>query len=877
MKHSKQLLKRVLSMTLCLLMLTSVVMLTPSAETPITNLYDKTKAFAGYVNNKNVETESASHYTSERIAVTQGDVITFGPCKTQDFYIHGYNSSGNIQDSTVGINSKNIKKLESFSNTDWFILSYTVPADVTSVRVVNASAINDCFVITKNNGFTAVQFENYWKAKDNDTFKIACGEEFAKKTDSVLYKKSALFVGDSISCGSQEGSLYYRAWAGRIGVVNSMDYVNASVSGASCSTTRATNRIFSQLVANSSREFDYVIMHGGVNDAWDNAAVGEMVEGYSLTDFDTATFAGGLEHMFYYANLLYPNAKMGYIINFKAPNCTKGTVSDMDAYFAVAKEICEKWNIPVLNLYEDENFCNNVLKTNTTENLPDSIHPNTHGYDLLYPVIEAWMETLPNNTFTLDAENTVIKLSTEADLENLRTYPEATFELTNDIVLTKAWTPIATFSGTLDGKGHTIGGINIVNAATSDWSNSGFIAHANGCTVKNLTLKGSVSNTAASARVQIGGFAGQATNAKFINCTSEINISTGATSKGVYAGGIVGVVSKNTEVTLLDCINKGNLDIQAASYAGLAGGLVCHTNSTLSITGGINLGNISVTGRYLAGIVANSPSGSATTASYCTNVGTLKGTYYYTDSKQAGEFYGQIVGRVQGNGAAVSHCAGLGKYENLLTSTNYVGGIGGSTGTSKYTDCYTTYASTNGGILGYKSGTVTGGGIITADTDLTEVVSKLNAGLTAGNERFILDDGRIEPKYDCNNIPTQIYATQEATAAESNTVDLRVLALVNSLKYSKAGVELYRTGEASPVLTQETTTVYTGVMNGTDAVDAPYGTYWLPITLKGISASGTFTFDVRTFVVESGEKQYSERYSVTVTDGAVTSVSVVSE
>lgn len=895
MKHSKQLFWRILLCTLCLLMTTPALMIVPSAETSITNLYDKSTAYAGYISGSNAEKPSTSHYTSTPIAVTEGDVITFGPCKTQDFYLHGYNDSGAIADSTVGI--AKLTKGESFGS--YYMLSYTVPAGVTSVRVVNAAAINDIFVITKNNVFGVSQFNAYWKAT-NPTMLTTYGTWFEKKDTSVLYQKSALFVGDSISCGSQEGSLYYRAWAGRIGVVNSMDYVNASVSGASCSTTRETNRIVSQLLANRDKEFDYVIMHGGVNDAWDTAPVGEMVDGYDLTDFDTTTFAGGLEHMFYYANYLYPHSKMGYIMNFKAPKCTKGTVADMDEYFAVAKKICKKWNIPVLNLYEDEDFCNNILKTDTTENLPDNIHPNTHGYDLLYPVIEAWMETLPGNTFTLNAQENIIKLATEADLENLRTYPEATFQLTNDIVVTKAWTPISTFSGVLDGQGYTISGINITDAATTNWSNSGFIAHANGCTVKNLTVAGSINNTAATVSVQIGGFAGQASNANFINCTSKMNITTGTASGPVYVGGIVGVAAKNTTTTLTNCVNKGTLDIKCATGWINAGGLVGQASGAMGITGGgnygavtvtpttagngigagimgtdaggttltrvVNHGTITVNSRYLSGIIGNNAKNIITNASYCANVGMLKGIYAPTN----GQFYGQILGRGQGSNGTFSYCVGLGKYELTTSSGNYIGGISGSEGKNRFLNCFTTYSK----VLGYglSASDVTGSAIITAETDLAAVVATLNTGLSVGNEAFVLDDGQIEPVYELNRVATQIYATQEATAEEDSTVDVRILALVNSLSYDKAGVRLYKVGDDTPIITKTTTTVYSGVVDGQDVLYAPYGTYYLPITVKGIRNSGTYNFVVETFVQNEGESvQTGEAYTITVTDGTVVS------
>ena len=254
----------------------------------------------------------------------------------------------------------------------------------------------------------------------------AIGSDFGKKTDSVLYKKSALFVGDSISYGSADDSSYYKgAWAGRIGTVNSMNYVNASVSGSSCSTIRGDNRIVNQIKAHEGKKFDYVILHGGVNDAWSLAPVGEVTDDdcFDVEDFDLSTFAGGLEEMFYYATELYPDAKIGYIMNFKAPLCDRGTVKDMDEYFAEAEKICEKWDMPYLDLYHDDDFCEDELMVDTTEFLPDYIHPNGNGYDVLYPVIEAWMETLRGYNEPEETDPPATQPTTQVTTEATNTEP----------------------------------------------------------------------------------------------------------------------------------------------------------------------------------------------------------------------------------------------------------------------------------------------------------------------------------------------------------------------------------------------------------------------------------------------------------------------
>ena len=217
--------------------------------------------------------------------------------------------------------------------------------------------------------------------------------------ESPLYKKTALFVGDSIceAIYEQRDSNYnYRfGWGGRILYNNEMRGVNLGKSGASVSDCRGANTILAQLKqqASNGARFDYVIVHGGVNDAWDSCEVGEMTEGFD-GPFDMTTFAGGLETTFQYLKETYPNAYYGYIINFSIPNSRQASLSDMSAYFTLAKEICEKWEIPYLDFYFDDDFNKNIMKTHTDENLYDYIHCRTSGYDILTPRIEAWMETL---------------------------------------------------------------------------------------------------------------------------------------------------------------------------------------------------------------------------------------------------------------------------------------------------------------------------------------------------------------------------------------------------------------------------------------------------------------------------------------------------
>ena len=210
---------------------------------------------------------------------------------------------------------------------------------------------------------------------------------------NILKGKSALFVGDSITeaiCEAGIPALASRAgWPGRIGTANNMRVVNKGLSGASVSNCRASNTVLAQLQAMKNQSFDLVILHGGVNDAWDSAPVGQMTDtdNFDEKTFDQSTFAGGLEYLFWYAKENYPKSTLGYIINFKLPGATIGRLSDMSEYFDEAKRICEKWDIPYLDLYDNDEL-NVRMKGTTRYAMGDYIHPNDRGYDILYPYVE---------------------------------------------------------------------------------------------------------------------------------------------------------------------------------------------------------------------------------------------------------------------------------------------------------------------------------------------------------------------------------------------------------------------------------------------------------------------------------------------------------
>lgn len=213
--------------------------------------------------------------------------------------------------------------------------------------------------------------------------------------DTVLTGKKIFFTGDSIADAYCERTNGRRdimfGWVSRIGVRNKMTWITMAQGGASISNCRGENTILNQIKKKQNNSYDFVILHGMVNDAWDSAPLGRISDGFDPEDFSMTTFSGGLEATLHLAKTSFPDATIGFIINFQLPLGGYGRMADMSPYVKIIIRACEKWGVEYLDLYNNEEL-NAALEVGTsTRYLPDHIHPNTAGYDILYPVIEEWL------------------------------------------------------------------------------------------------------------------------------------------------------------------------------------------------------------------------------------------------------------------------------------------------------------------------------------------------------------------------------------------------------------------------------------------------------------------------------------------------------
>ncbi len=351
---------------------------TPEAGS-LTNLFEVAHKNVG-INVKGKDEKDSGYSIAKAIKVSEGDTLTFGPVSSAQVVMgFAYNSSNKPLER---INGSNLKEEDTFEY-GMKIYTYTVPKGATEVRMNVSSVVKDQFMLTKNCPFKLKEYTQVTQVPDNFV-------------EDPLKDKRGLFVGDSICSANRDTIGGIRGWAQRVANDTGLIAVNGGKSGASVSNTRlgGAGTILMQLEKVKTEDYDYVVLHGGVNDAWDKEDVGTMSEEFDPMFFDCDTFAGGLETLFYNAIQMFGDkAAIGYLINFKAPSCTKGYISDMTAYNEVAKKICDKWGITYFDMYNHEEITAE-LKFTTTTHTTDYIHPNASGYDILAPYIEDYMRNM---------------------------------------------------------------------------------------------------------------------------------------------------------------------------------------------------------------------------------------------------------------------------------------------------------------------------------------------------------------------------------------------------------------------------------------------------------------------------------------------------
>lgn len=237
-------------------------------------------------------------------------------------------------------------------------------------------------------------------------------------SENKLHGKTILWNGDSIC----QGSSRWGTWADRIAAKNELKaWKNYGIGGGTVAenTPRFQSGKERHSVCGSLEKMyeefpdaDYVIFEGGTNDA---DLIGRITEGTIAEKFgkfepddysgnyDRDTFCGALESIFHRATQRWRGKKICFIVAQKM-GLHLPTVKNRYAYFQAAMQICEKWGIPYLNLWDgcylnprlphmyDPN--KSVEENEQISLYKDGQHLTAAGYDFTADIIDSWLKTL---------------------------------------------------------------------------------------------------------------------------------------------------------------------------------------------------------------------------------------------------------------------------------------------------------------------------------------------------------------------------------------------------------------------------------------------------------------------------------------------------
>lgn len=194
---------------------------------------------------------------------------------------------------------------------------------------------------------------------------------------------------------------------------NGATWINNAESGANMAVT--SNPAHTPIVTKISSyagAADAIIIDGGVNDINNGIPMGAIATNYDAV-YNTGTFCGALESALQHIMDRYPLAVKLYII----PHSFAKDNSYVDSIYSKAIEICDKWNMPYLDMRK----CSQIAMTsknkskytrNANSGAGDGVHPVESWYRTFYsPVIDQKLRNLGIGYTTASVAPTVIAVT----------------------------------------------------------------------------------------------------------------------------------------------------------------------------------------------------------------------------------------------------------------------------------------------------------------------------------------------------------------------------------------------------------------------------------------------------------------------------------
>lgn len=203
---------------------------------------------------------------------------------------------------------------------------------------------------------------------------------------SPLAGKALYIAGDSIAYGKGSAGGYGKCIADKYG----MALTNEAVDGATL-TPNITDNVYggtrgciSTVVTNSTAlaKADYILLDGGVNDAWNNAPVGTLTDGFAAA-YDKTTMTGALEKMLEYLAKNHSDKRVAYV--FPHGGMFAGSENWYKSYKPAILAALKKWGVPYVDIAASTPPMGaHGVSGLGTKYTSDGTHPNAAGYERFY-------------------------------------------------------------------------------------------------------------------------------------------------------------------------------------------------------------------------------------------------------------------------------------------------------------------------------------------------------------------------------------------------------------------------------------------------------------------------------------------------------------
>ena len=246
---------------------------------------------------------------------------------------------------------------------------------------------------------------------------------------SPWYNKSAVFVGDSITYGiGCDGDKY---WEILEETLQLSSVTGMGIAGSCISATSDYGTNNSPLINryDTIPEADLISIFMGTNDYGHDTPLG------TIADTTDVSFYGALNVIIPALQAKYPSSRIVFVTpmhryGFGTNSATSqthtydyienGEGNTLKDYVDALKEVCERYSVSVVDMFTMSGL-NPSLEVIRTNYMPDGIHPNAEGHQLMANIMKYWYELYAN---TEQIENIVTTPVVTGDLSIGNAYAE---------------------------------------------------------------------------------------------------------------------------------------------------------------------------------------------------------------------------------------------------------------------------------------------------------------------------------------------------------------------------------------------------------------------------------------------------------------------